>query len=367
MNYNYVIYNSNGEPASITGNPSLTSISQGNNNVDEFDIAFQGHTYEEAYLTVASTLPGATSSLPLQYASNYDFTFKGTEYKGFKFVLLEAMTSIAGDLTLSFKLKSRTDDTQLCSAQLHITIHASDVPSNPTITAVQYDNLVQSIGDNYNTLNASKLDKVFSNYDLASSVNATYDNVILNQSGTPKYAKLDTIYNIKTVNNISPVDKNISLDAGDIPYGEYTVESELESLNENVETRAYKYQLDDKVGHRDGTLGNDLPSASEYHGVLPYDLVRVNNKKTEVTLDGYNLKAGDMLHFTAHDSNNYAIINGGFTTVLPNTSDIFQYVCLFAYGQSLKYYQLTLTIATNKITIEFDDDTSIPAVIITRP
>ena len=114
---NYVIYDANG----LLNKSDLHPISKGNNNVDKFHIAFTEYDYNDTYITVATTLPDG-NSLPELTTSISDFNFDGVDYKGYSFTISEPLTAQAGTMTLTFHLKSKADDSRLCSARLNVTI-----------------------------------------------------------------------------------------------------------------------------------------------------------------------------------------------------------------------------------------------------
>lgn len=144
MNDNYLIYNDLG----ILTESNLKQVSQGNHNVDYFYIGYYNYDYNNSYLTVAITLPNGIE-LPELATSQKDFEFNGSKYKGYMFKFLETITAIAGNLTMTFVLKNMTDDTELFSSQLNITIHETDNILEPTITELQYNQMQEVIREEF--------------------------------------------------------------------------------------------------------------------------------------------------------------------------------------------------------------------------
>lgn len=147
MNENYLKFNNLG----ILVESSMNEISQGNHNVDYFFIAYDIYDYTNGYVTVAITLPDGTS-IPELATSFKDFEFNNTSYKGFMFKLPMDLTLIEGNLTMTINLNSIDDDTRLCSSRLNVTIHKTNVAAEPTITEIQYNQLLETIWENYNEL-----------------------------------------------------------------------------------------------------------------------------------------------------------------------------------------------------------------------
>lgn len=143
MNKNYLKYNNLG----ILVDSQLEEVSQGNHNVDYYYIAYDVYDYTNGYVTVSVTLPDGTQ-LPELATSPKEFEFEGNTYKGFAFVLRDALTAEAGTLSMTFNLKSAENDTQLCSSRLNVTIHESDMHTSPTITDVQYNQMQEIIREN---------------------------------------------------------------------------------------------------------------------------------------------------------------------------------------------------------------------------
>lgn len=149
MNNNYLKYNNLG----ILVDSSLGEVSQGNNNVDYYFIAYDVYDYTNSSVTVSVTLPDGTQ-LPELATSPKDFEFKESQYKGFMFKLSETLTYVSGILTITFNLKSAENNTQLCSSQLNIEIHETDVSLQPTITEEQYNQMQETIRENHAELSS---------------------------------------------------------------------------------------------------------------------------------------------------------------------------------------------------------------------
>lgn len=147
MNNNYLIFNDLG----ILDFSDIKEVSQGNHNVDYYFIGYHDYDYTNSYVSTAVTLPNGTN-MPELATSLKEFEFNGVKYKGFMFKLPETLTSIAGNLTITMVLSSLEDDTQLCSSQVNIPIHDTDTPTEPTITNAQYDNMLETISENFNEI-----------------------------------------------------------------------------------------------------------------------------------------------------------------------------------------------------------------------
>jgi hypothetical protein len=147
MNNNYIKFNNLG----ILVESQLNEVSQGNHNVDIYHIGYDIYDYTNSYITLAVTLPDGTN-LPELATSFKDFEFNGSEYKGFMFKLPQELTAKEGVLTATINLYSNENDTRLCSSRLNITIHRSNYAENPTITELQYHELLEVMQENYNEL-----------------------------------------------------------------------------------------------------------------------------------------------------------------------------------------------------------------------
>lgn len=147
MNENYIKFNNLG----ILVESQLNEVSQGNHNVDIYYIGYDIYDYTNGYVTLAVTLPDGTN-LPELATSFKDFEFNDSQYKGFMFKLPQELTAKEGNLTITINLYSNENDTRLCSSRLNITIHKSNYAENPTITEVQYHELLEVIQENYNDL-----------------------------------------------------------------------------------------------------------------------------------------------------------------------------------------------------------------------
>lgn len=148
MNNNYIIFSNMG----LLIKSNLQQVSQGNHNVDYYYIGYNGYNYESEYLTVGVTLPNGIE-MPEFATSMRNFTFDGIEYHGFVFKLGEFLTSISGTMTMTFILKSMANDTELCSSQLNVVVHETDIPTDPQITDSQYNQLLDTMNEMYRDLN----------------------------------------------------------------------------------------------------------------------------------------------------------------------------------------------------------------------
>ena len=144
MNVNYLIYNNLG----ILSQSDLKEVSQGNHNVDYYYVGYDTYDYTTGYLTISMTLPDGTS-VPSLATSFKGFEFNGKNYKGYVFKLPQELTAIAGNLTMTLNLNSVENDTRLCSSRANVTIHASNVSAEPTITETQYYELIENMRLNF--------------------------------------------------------------------------------------------------------------------------------------------------------------------------------------------------------------------------
>ena len=167
--------------------------------------------------------------------------------------IVEPLTAQAGILTMTIDLINNTNNTKLCSSQLKITIHDSDTPTVPTIEEAQYHQLLQTINDNYNTLNETKLYKNFTEYESETNVNSD-DLVAINKNGETKNAKLEDVYNIKTVNNVAPTNKNVTITSANIPHEDTPISDKLVTLEDSLNNKA---NVEDTVFFRDGGFIDD--------------------------------------------------------------------------------------------------------------
>lgn len=148
MNKNYIIFTNLG----LLEKSELNQVSQGNHNVDYYYIGYNTYDYTNGYLTVGVTLPNGVE-MPELATSFKEFDYNGRTYKGFFFKLAGFLTNISGVMTMTFILKSLENDTELCTSQINIVIHSTDVPTEPRITEEQYSQLLEVIRENYIDLN----------------------------------------------------------------------------------------------------------------------------------------------------------------------------------------------------------------------
>lgn len=148
MNKNYIIFTNLG----LLEKSELNQVSQGNHNVDYYYIGYNTYDYTNGYLTVGVTLPNGVE-MPELATSFKEFDYNGRTYKGFFFKLADFLTNISGVMTMTFILKSLENDTELCTSQINVVIHATDIPTEPQITDAQYNELLEVIRENYIDLN----------------------------------------------------------------------------------------------------------------------------------------------------------------------------------------------------------------------
>lgn len=288
MNYNYKLFDENG----LIIDGKETPVSKGNNKVDVYYFSFEGHDYNDTYATVSVTLPDGESLIGELPTSNKDFTFKEKEYRGFSLLFLDTLTSQAGNLSLTINLKRHSDDRILCSSPVSVKIYDSDVSTEPTITEAQYEQILEVIDTNYKTLDDNKLYKDFSKYS-TTTVTSEDDTIAINQSGVVKNTKLSDVYNIKSVNGITPVDKEITITSANIPHNETSLHAEINTINEKI---SEKVNIADGVFHREGTL---VPSDYEPTGILNHTTDQANDGTAWARLilnDTNTFNKGDIIY-----------------------------------------------------------------------
>lgn len=290
---NYVIFDANG----LLSDSELHPISKGNNLADKFHVAFTEYDYNTTYITVAVTLPDG-NTLPELSTAISDFTFKGDNYRGYSFLFTEALTSIAGVLTLTFYLKSKEDDTRLCTSRLNVTIHDSDVATEPTITEAQMQNLLSTLDNTAKEIDTKKLDKDFTPYERDKNIQgheliAVFDAF----DWKTKTITVEDTRNINKVNGVAPYEKEINLFASDIPYGDKNVASAIEETKIELLNKA---NVADVVGHREGLIIQGDVETTPYKGLIPYLYTEptYGTETTEATIktNGIEFKVGDLIN-----------------------------------------------------------------------
>lgn len=291
MTNNYVIFDANG----LLGDSELHPISKGNNNVDRFNVAFANYDYTNTYITVAVTLPDG-NTLPELATSIKEFTFKNITYKGYNFTVSEPLTAQAGTLTFTIVLKSKEDDSRLCTSRLNITIYDTDVPVEPTITEAQLNSLLIAIDDTGKELDEKKLNKDFSLYEKASNVNGK-ETIAVYKDGTNKTIAVEDTYNITNINGVEPVNKKVELTAENIKYSNGTTAS---ALTETINELANKINYSEGVMHRNGVIIQEEVQTSEYKGLVPYTYIQndatLEQNVAVITEKGYKFKLGDLIN-----------------------------------------------------------------------
>lgn len=290
MTNNYVIYDANG----LLQSSELHPISKGNNNVDRIYVAFTEYDYNNTYITVAVTLPDG-NSLPELTTTLSDFTFKNVNYKGYYFTVLEPLTAESGVLTLTFNLKSKKDDSRLCTSRLNVTIYDSDVTTEPNITKAQLENLITTIDNTGKDLENKKLDKDFSLYSRAETVIG--NELIAIYDAEAKYNRIIDVkdtYNITAVNGVEPINKQITLTASELPYND---KSTAVVIAETINEMSNKANINDVVGHRDGVIIEEEIQTTPYKGLLPYIALNEEPTVAVITQNGYKFQNGDLLNF----------------------------------------------------------------------
>jgi hypothetical protein len=197
-------------------------------------------------------LPDGTV-LPELGTSPVEFFYDNDTREGYKKVITEPLTSQAGVLTLTFNLRLKETDVKLCSSRLNVTIYDSDTPTDPTITDVQYHDLLEVIDNNQAYLDAKKLDKDFRNLGVFNDVLNKDEYVAINNGENVEKIALEKLYNkVESVNGVTPdTDKNVNLTGKNIIYNDSNIEDTLNALEEDKATRL---ELNTAVFHRDGTL-----------------------------------------------------------------------------------------------------------------
>jgi hypothetical protein len=287
MTNNYVIFDENG----LLKDSDLKPISKGNNKEDSFYIAFSNYDYSNSYVTVAITLPDG-NSLPELGTSLSDFDFKTKKYKGYKIILNEPITSQAGTLTFTFNLKSKQDNRRLCSSQLSIKIHDTDVPTDPTIDNAQLENLFITLDEDYKELNEKKLDKDFGVYDTITIPQGHESVVVDNGHGVPKRIYLENLYNIVDVNGVEPVDRSITLTASNIDHKGKNIGEEIDILNKDIQEKA---PINETVFYRSGSIEGIVDIRP--NGVLSHetDTYFSDYHFARVILSDTNFEDGDII------------------------------------------------------------------------
>lgn len=321
MANNYVIFDNNG----LLADSELNPISKGNNKVDDFYIAFNDYDYTTTYVSVATTLPNG-NSLPELGTSISDFSFKGTDYRGYKFEVPEPLTSIAGTLTITFYLKNKEDDRRLCSAQLNVPIHDSDVAVEPSIDQAQYDSLLIAIDNTAKELDGKKLDKNFLNYQNINNPVGVEMVALYTPEGETKRIEVENLHNIHEINGVAPIDRKVTLTANDIGYEETTIGDALKDLTTNVNDKA---NAEEAVYYRNGNLETIVdirPTGVLNHAtdtyVSEYDFARVILSDTDFE-DGDIITCDVDLEAVTDSGNSFS--NFSFTRVLKTGADTIDY------------------------------------------
>lgn len=148
MNENYLIFNDIG----ILTESLINELSKGNHNVDYFYIGYYKYNYMNSYCTIAITLPNGVE-LPELATSQKEFEFNNRTYEGYMIKFPETLTAIAGDLTMTIVLKNIEDDTELYSSQINLLIHDTDNVIEPTITELQYNQMQETIREEFAEVN----------------------------------------------------------------------------------------------------------------------------------------------------------------------------------------------------------------------
>ena len=292
MTDNYVIFDTNG----LLSDSTLYPISRGNHNVDAFKVAFTEYDYDNTYMTVAVTLPDG-HTLPQLATSISDFEFKNKSYKGYKFVVTEPMTSQAGTVTMTFVVKSKEDDSRLCTSQLNVTIYDSDVATSTTITDAQLEQIMITIDSTGKELDDKKLDKNFSLYNTTEVSGDELIAVYSRENKTNGSIPVSATYNITSINGVEPVDKSVVINAYDIPYNEKSTGA---VLDETIEDLSRRVPYSEGVTHRSGVdieIETELPA---FKGLLPYTYIVNDPEKdrnvAEIYSNGYDFQAGDIIN-----------------------------------------------------------------------
>ena len=352
---NYVIFDTNG----LLSDSALYSISKGNHNVDLFHVAFTEYDYNNTYLTVAVTLPDG-NALPQLATSISDFNFKNTAYKGYKLAITEPITSQAGTVTMTFILKSKEDDSRLCTSQLNVTIYDSDVAGEPTITEAQLENLLTTIDNGDKELENKKLDKDFSLYPNATVNGNELIAVYNDETKTNSSIPVSATYNITSVNGVEPLDKTISLNAYDIPYDTRTTGEVLESTIAELNN---KVSLDEAVTYRSGVTIEPEIEVTPYKGLIPYTYIKndpnLERNVAEILSNGYEFKKGDLISFdlTLSESQSSGTLNVNKVLLEFGSNDTYRVPLFSSYlgqgnaGMTLDQCAYEIKMLKNKIVV----------------
>lgn len=292
MTDNYVIFDANG----LLSDSALYSISRGNHNVDAFKVAFTEYDYNNTYMTVAVTLPDG-NTLPQLATSISDFEFKNKSYKGYKFVVTEPMTSQAGTVTMTFVVKSKEDDSRLCTSQLNITIYDSDVATSTTITDAQLEQIMITIDNTGKELDDKKLNKDFTQYPNTFAKDEDLIAIYNMEDRTNGSIPVSATYNITSINGVEPVDKSVVINAYDIPYNEKSTGA---VLDETIKDLSRRVPYSEGVTHRSGVDINIETELPAFKGLLPYTYIENDAEKAknvaEISANGYDFQEGDIIN-----------------------------------------------------------------------
>lgn len=356
MTNNYVIFDANG----LLSDSELHSISKGNNRVDTFYIAFKGHDYTNTYVSVATTLPNGNTLQKEFPTSISDFSFKGTDYRGYKFEVFSALTEHAGMLSLTLHLKSKHDDRRLVSSPLEIKIYDSDVAVEPSIDQAQYDSLLIAIDNTGKELDEKKLNKDFTQYPHTFAKDEDLIAIYNMEDRTNGSIPVRATYNITSINGVEPVDKSVVINAYDIPYDTRTTGEVLESTIAELNNKA---SLDDTVTYRSGVTIEPEIEVTPYKGLVPYVYTKndpnLERNVAEILSNGYEFKKGDLISFdlTLSESQSSGTLNVNKVLLEFGSNDTYRVPLFSSYlgqgnaGMTLDQCTYEIKMLKNKIVV----------------
>lgn len=185
---NYVIFNSDG---SIKNVKFTEIIVQGNDGVDEIGVAVEGKSNYVA--SAYFSLPNGDATQLV--GSAFNFNLDGTSYQGYRFVLTNAVTALAGIVGMSIRLTGGSLERQF-TVDVDLTINESGYdPTVTDITMEQYENILtamSSMQQKYVTNNA----RFYANLDYARAdlTNLAYGQTILIADPTKDYQEVSCYY-----------------------------------------------------------------------------------------------------------------------------------------------------------------------------
>lgn len=214
---NYVIFNSDG---SIKNVKFTEIIVQGNDGVDEIAVAVEGKS--DYVASAYFSLPNGDATQLV--GSAFNFNLDGTSYQGYRFVLTNAVTALAGIVGMSIRLTGGSLERQF-TVEVDLTINESGYePTVTDITMAQYENILNALSSmqqKYVTNNA----RFYANLDYARAdlENLAYGQTILIADPSRDYQEVSVYYKdddgnlafLSKVKGIDPLVLSLATDDGD--------------------------------------------------------------------------------------------------------------------------------------------------------